>query len=153
MSKSSKLPPQHQEEQPGNEHEMSPKPQYMAHWYKGSDKLKGKVVLITGGDSGIGRSVSILAAREGAKVSIVYLNEDRDAQKTKSLIESEGSECLLLRKDVSRKVECQNAVDAMVKEFGTVNCLINNAAQQFPESNVEDISEEQLKKTFEVNIY
>lgn len=147
------LPPQHQDAQPGKEYLLDPEPKYDAPWYKGSNKLKDKTVFITGGDSGIGRSVSILAAREGANIAIVYLNEDVDAKKTQQLVEAEGSRCIIIQADVSKKSDCERSIKQTIEKFKTINCLINNAAQQFPQNDIGDISQEQLKKTFETNIY
>jgi NAD(P)-dependent dehydrogenase (short-subunit alcohol dehydrogenase family) len=145
--------PQQQEKHPGCEREMVPAPAYMAPNYKGSGKLKDKVALVTGGDSGIGRSVSILFAREGAKVAIVYLDQDKDAEKTKKLVEAEGSNCLLIRGDISNSSFCNSTVEQTVKQFGQLDILINNAAQQYPQKSIADITDEQLDKTFRVNIY
>ena len=147
------LPPQHQDKQPGREQAMTPQPSFAADWYKGSGKLAGKVAIITGGDSGIGRSVSILFAREGADVAIIYLDEDDDAQQTKKHIEQEGKRCLLLRGDVSSKENCVAFVEQTVKELGGLNIVVNNAAQQFPQTSITDITEAQLTQTFKVNIF
>jgi len=137
----------------GTEKEMSPKPQYDAPWYKGSGKLEGKVALITGGDSGIGRSVAILFAREGANVAIVYFKNDHDAEETKSMIEKEGRKCLPIKGDISQKQFCTQAVQKTVETFKHLDILVNNAAVQFPQESIEDISEEQLDTTFRTNIY
>jgi len=133
---------------------MDTEPSYMAPKYKGSGKLKAKVALITGGDSGIGRSVSILYAREGAKVAIVYLaKEEKDANHTKKCVENEGSECLLLPGDVTDSKFCTDAVNKTVKHFGTLDILVNNAGQQYPQKSLLDITDEQLDTTFKTNIY
>ncbi|MDR6301769.1 SDR family oxidoreductase [Mesonia maritima] len=153
MKKEKNIPEQHQDSQPGNEEKMHPKPEYIRKNYKGSGKLKGKVALITGGDSGIGRSVAVHFAKEGANVAIVYLDEDKDAQITKDLIEKENSECLLLKFDITEKKKCKHIIDATVDHFGGLNIVVNNAAMQFPQDKVEDISEGQLEKTFKTNIY
>jgi len=146
-------PAQKQERRPGIESEMTPKPQAESPEYKGSGKLEGKVALITGGDSGIGRAVAILYAREGADVSIVYLNEHGDAEETKKQIEQEGRKCLLIPGDVGSEKFCQSAVKKTVDELGRLDILVNNAAEQHPQENLEDVTAEQLEKTFRTNIF
>lgn len=146
-------PPQQQNRQPGIEAEMIPKPQTRDLKYRGSGKLQGKVALITGGDSGIGRSVAILYAREGADIAIVYLNEHTDANETKQLIEQEGKRCLPIAGDVGDEKFCQQAVDQTVKAFGHLDILVNNAAEQHPQETIENISAEQLERTFRTNIF
>ncbi|WP_019994943.1 SDR family oxidoreductase [Aureimonas ureilytica] len=148
----SNFPAQHQTEEPGREHEMNPRPDY-APRFPGSGRLKDKAAIITGGDSGIGRATAVLFAREGADVAIVYLEEDRDAEETKRLIEAEGRKALLIRGDVRSKGFCKQAVDKAAAEFGKLDILVNNAAHQEEAEDVRDISEEQLAKTFETNIY
>lgn len=151
--KNKAFPPQHQKEQPGLEHKMSPEPQFMP-FYKGVDKFKDQVVLISGGDSGIGRAVSIAFANEGAHVAIIYKGEeDKDAIETKQIIESYGTKCLLLPGDVSKKSFCEEAVSKTMKTFRRIDILINNAAEQFVEYDFEKIPEEQLDHTFRTNIY
>jgi NAD(P)-dependent dehydrogenase (short-subunit alcohol dehydrogenase family) len=146
-------PPQHQESRPGLESEMAPKPQADDSQHKGSDKLKDKVALITGGDSGIGRAVAIAYAKEGADVAIVYLNEHEDAQKTKQEIEKLGQRCLTIAGDVGNEQFCQQSVQKTVEEFGHLDILINNAAEQHPQESIENISAEQLERTFRTNIF
>lgn len=147
------FPPQHQEK-PGIESELDPKPRYRAPRYKGSGKLDGKVALITGGDSGIGRAVSVLYAREGANVAIVYLNvEQSDAEETKRAVEKEGQEALLLPGDVCDAQFCRNAVEQTVAKFGAFDILVNNAAYQNRQESLEEITEEQWDHTFRTNIY
>ena len=147
------FPKQHQRK-PGLEAELEPRPRYEAAEYKGADKLKDMVALITGGDSGIGRAVAVLYAREGADVAIVYLPaEQRDAQETQSAVEAEGRECLLLAGDVTDPRFCQKAVDRTVKQFGKLDILVNNAAFQQHQAGLEEISEEQWDRTFKTNIY
>ncbi|PYZ93984.1 NAD(P)-dependent oxidoreductase [Salipaludibacillus keqinensis] len=146
-------PEQMQQRQPGFESEMNPEPLYDDPNYVGTGKLKDKVVLLTGGDSGIGRAAAIALAKEGAKLSLVYLDEHEDAQKTKSIVESYGSDCLLLSGDVGEEDFCFSAVKQTVERFGGLNCLINNAAEQHFQENIEDISLEQLDRTFKTNIY
>ena len=149
----SPLPPQTQEK-PGLDSKMDPKPNYLAPLYHGAGKLRDKVALITGGDSGIGRSVSVLYAREGADVAIVYLAaEQSDAEETKQAVENEGRKCLLLCGDVTQPAFCRDAVAQTVKAFGKLDILVNNAAYQQEQENFEDISEEQFDLTFKTNIY
>ena len=147
------FPEQHQDKQPGLEEKMQPEPDSTNPSYKGSDKLKGKVALITGGDSGIGKAAAILFAREGADVAIVYLDEHEDAEETKSLIEKEGTRCLLIDGDIGHREFCQEAVKQTVDTFGQLDVLVNNAAVQYPQESLEDITEEQLEKTFRTNIF
>ncbi len=145
--------PEQSQSQPGDEHQMHPKPEIIRDGYKGSEKLQDKVALITGGDSGIGRSVAVHFAREGADVAIIYLEEDKDAQQTKEMVEAEGSECLLIEGDVRAEQFCKDAVEKVIDRFGKLNILVNNAAVQFPKDNISDIEDKQLKETFETNIY
>lgn len=138
---------------PGREADLRFEPMYDAPYYKGSDKLKDKVAIITGGDSGIGRAVAILFAREGADVVIVYLNEHEDAEKTKQLVEKEGRKCILISGDVTNKKFCFDAVAHTVKEMGKLDVLVNNAAFQLHVSNFEDLSEEHFDTTLKTNLY
>jgi len=149
----SSFPAQEQEKHPGKEHEMHPKPKVDNPNYKGSGKLKDKVAIITGGDSGIGRAVAILFAREGANVTIVYLDEHKDAEETKQLVEKEGTKCLLIAGDVGKKEFCKSTVEKTVQTFGHLDILVNNASVQYMQENVEDITEEQLEKTFRTNVF
>jgi NAD(P)-dependent dehydrogenase (short-subunit alcohol dehydrogenase family) len=147
------LPEQHQE-RPGIEARITPRPRYQAPLYKGSEKLKDKVALITGGDSGIGRAVAVLYAREGADVAIVYLPvEQEDAEETLAAVEEEGGRALLIPGDVSDPEFCRHAVQQTVGEFGKLDILVNNAAYQEHQESLEDISEEQWDRTFRTNIY
>jgi NAD(P)-dependent dehydrogenase (short-subunit alcohol dehydrogenase family) len=142
-----------QETQPGIEKEMKIKPEYIRSGYKGSSKLEGKVALITGGDSGIGRSVAVHFAREGANIAIAFKPEEKqDANDTLQLIQNEGRRGLLLPGDLRDKNYCEEIIEKTVKEFGKLNILVNNAAVQYPKSNLEDITDEQLEETFDVNI-
>jgi len=145
------LPEQHQAK-PGSEAKLNPSPMYDAPFYKGSEKLKDRVALITGGDSGIGRSVAVLFAREGADVAIVYLNEEDDAAATKKAVEAEGRRCLCLAGDVKDEAFCRYAVEATVKEFGRLNILVNNAAFQVHASRFEDVSANHLDETLRTNL-
>ncbi|GET38807.1 SDR family oxidoreductase [Microseira wollei] len=146
-------PPQHQDRQPGIEAEMTPQPIVDDPKYKGCNKLRDQVALITGGDSGIGRAVAIAYAKEGADVAIVYLNEHEDAEKTKQIVEQYGRKCLCIPGDIGDEKFCQEAVQKTVQEFGKLDILINNAAEQHPQQSIEDISAEQLERTFRTNIF
>lgn len=147
------FPPQHQNEQPGRESQMHPEPVENSPDYRGSGKLQGKVALITGGDSGIGRAVAIAFAKEGADVSIVYLDEHKDAETAKHEVEQQGRKAITIAGDVTQDQFCQQAVEQTVKELGKLDILVNNAAEQFPQSSIEDISQEQLERTFRTNIF
>jgi NAD(P)-dependent dehydrogenase (short-subunit alcohol dehydrogenase family) len=149
------IPAQSQDQKPALESEMTPQPQYDRESYQGSDKLKGKVALITGGDSGIGRSVAVLYAKEGADVAIVYLNEHEDAQKTKELVEAQGQRCLLIPGDISGEKFCAESVQKTVDELGKLDILINNAAEQYMENpeTLEDIDSARLGSIFSTNIF
>ncbi|WP_026733559.1 SDR family oxidoreductase [Fischerella sp. PCC 9605] len=146
-------PPQQQAQQPGIESEMTPKPKADDSQYQGSSKLKNKIALITGGDSGIGRAVAIAFAKEGADVAIVYLNEHDDAKETKHLVEAQGRRAVTISGDIGDESFCQQAVQQTVDEFGKLDILINNAAEQHPQKSIEDISKEQLERTFRTNIF
>jgi NAD(P)-dependent dehydrogenase (short-subunit alcohol dehydrogenase family) len=149
----SPFPAQHQEK-PGLESKLDPQPRYQAPLYKGADKLLNKVALITGGDSGIGRAVAVLYAREGAHVAIIYLEEEQgDAEETQRAVLDEGRECLLIPGDVRDPEFCSRAVEEAVREFGRLDILVNNAAFQQHQKSLEDISLEQWDRTFKTNIY
>jgi NAD(P)-dependent dehydrogenase (short-subunit alcohol dehydrogenase family) len=145
------LPAQHLGK-PGVEAQMQLKPQYQAPQYRGSGKLEGMAALITGGDSGIGRAVAVLFAREGADVAIVYLNEHEDAEQTRRDVEKEGRKCLLLPGNVKDTAFCQQAVEQAVAEFDRLDVLVNNAAFQLHAQSLEDLSDERLEETFQTNI-
>jgi NAD(P)-dependent dehydrogenase (short-subunit alcohol dehydrogenase family) len=147
------LPPQHQDRQPGIEAEMEPRPSAEDREYRGSGKLEGKVALITGGDSGIGRAVAYAYAAEGADVSIVYLDEHEDAEETKRVVEAKGRRCLLIPGDVGDEAFCREAVERTVRELGRLDIVVNNAAEQHQQQKLEDISAEQLERTFRTNIF
>ena len=148
----SPLPAQHQDK-PGLEYKMEPRPQYQAPGYRGSGKLERKVALITGGDSGIGRSVATLYAREGADVAIVFLPEERlDAAETKRAVENEGRQCLLIAGDVGDPAFCRRAVEDTVETFSHLDILVNNAAYQQSVERPEDLTDAQIERTFRTNI-
>ncbi len=146
------FPAQHQHK-PGSEADLALKPMYDAPYYEGSGKLKDKVALITGGDSGIGRAVAVLYAREGADVAIVYLASDEDAKETKRAVKKEGRKCLLIAGDVRDRDFCLKAVDKVVAEFGKLDVLVNNAAFQVHTYDFEDLTEEHFDVTVKTNLY
>ncbi|EAW33542.1 SDR family oxidoreductase [Lyngbya sp. PCC 8106] len=148
-----KIPSQSQDRQPALESEMTPRPQYDDPNYKGSGKLQDKVALITGGDSGIGRSVAVYYAKEGADVAIVYLDETNDAQETQKAVESVGRRCLLIEGDIRNETFCHEAVQKTIDEFGKLNILVNNAAEQYYEPSIEDIDSARLGSIFATNIF
>jgi NAD(P)-dependent dehydrogenase (short-subunit alcohol dehydrogenase family) len=145
-------PPQEQDHQPGRETEMHPKPDYMPK-FPGNGRLAGKVAIITGGDSGIGRACAVLFAREGADVALVYLEETEDAKITASAVKAEGKQALLLRGDVGDRTFCDNVVGKVIEQFGKLDVVVNNAAEQHPQEDITDISPEQLQKTFQTNLF
>lgn len=139
--------------QPGKEFEMNPEPIYFLEEYNNERKLEGKVAIITGGDSGIGRAISLAYVREGAKVSIVYLNEDEDANKTLNLIKKMGGEGIILSGDVGEESFCRDVIKSTINTFGKIDILINNAAEQHSVDSILNITESQLLKTFKTNIF
>ncbi|MCH7410601.1 SDR family oxidoreductase [Belliella sp. DSM 111904] len=145
--------PQQQQDLPGSEEQMKPEPEIIRESYQGSNKLKDKLALITGGDSGIGRSAALHMAREGADLVIIYLSEDQDAEETKSMVEEEGRSCMLIKGDIADRGFCKNAIEEILQEHEAINILVNNAAVQYPKSSVDDIAEDQLKKTFQTNMF
>ena len=147
-----KPPPQHQRRQPGRESRMRPKPRAVDPSDRGSAKLAGRVALISGGDSGIGRAVAVAFAREGADVAIVYLEEHDDAAETRALVEQQGGRCLTLPGDVKSRSFCEIAVARTVQALGRLDVLVNNAAVQFPQEDFMAITDEQLEATFRTNI-
>ncbi|KYG96776.1 SDR family oxidoreductase [Paenibacillus jamilae] len=147
------LPPQHQDQQPGIESKMTPAPQFEKPTYKAADKLTGKVALITGGDSGIGRAVAVTYAKEGADVAIIYLNEHKDAEETKRQVEQEGRKCVLIPGDIGDDQFAKKAVQQTVNKLGKLDIVVNNAAEQHPQQKLEDITKEQLERTFRTNIF
>lgn len=152
MVKPRKFPEQTQDS-PGSEQEMRPAPEIIRKSYRGSEKLKNKVARITGGDSGIGRSVAVHFAREGADVAIVYLEEDDDALETQEMVQEEGKRCLVLEGDIRKVPFCKNAIRKCKETLGGLNILVNNAAVQFPRDRVEQVKFKDVVVTFETNIY
>lgn len=149
-----KFPEQHQNIQPGIEKEMNPTPIFKSEGYGIiNGKLKDKVAVITGGDSGIGKAAAIALANEGADIAIIYNNENKDAEDTKKEIEKAGRKCVLIAGDIKIKDFCNKAIEKVISSLGKINILINNAAVQYEQQNIGDITEEQLKKTFETNIF
>jgi NAD(P)-dependent dehydrogenase (short-subunit alcohol dehydrogenase family) len=154
MEKGAKPPhPEQQQDVPGLESEMDPKPDYGESSYRGSGKLKGKAALITGGDSGIGRAVALAFAREGADILISYLNEESDAQETVRIVQKEGRKCIAVAGDIQEESQCKNLVERAVSEFGKVDILVNNAAFQMTRESLEEIPSEEFDRTFKTNIY
>lgn len=147
------IPPQTQEKQPGIEKIMNPKPIFEFPNSKGSDRLLNKVALITGGDSGIGKAVALAYAREGADVAIAYLNELEDAEDTKELIEAKGRKCILISGDLGEESFCIEVVNKVIKEFGKIDIIVNNAGEQHVQNNIEDITAAQLERTFKTNVF
>ena len=147
------FPAQHQNQQPGVESEMNPRPTSVDPNYKAGGKLTGKTAIITGGDSGIGKSVAIYFAKEGADVAIIYLEEHQDAEETKQLIEAEGRRCLLYSGDIGNEDVCKEIVNKTIEEFGKLDILVNNAAEQHPQKSLLNITAAQLEKTFRTNIF
>ena len=145
--------PSQQQEPPGLESEMDPKPDYGEESYKGSGKLKGKAAVITGGDSGIGRAVALAFAREGADVLISYLSEENDAEETARVVEAAGRKCLTVAGDISEEAHCRAIINRAVKEFGKVDVLVNNAAFQMTRESIEEISSEEFDRTLKTNLY
>lgn len=152
MKKPKEFPDQNQS-QPGDQYKMHPEPETIRENYKGADKLKDKVALITGGDSGIGRSVAVHFAREGADIAIVFLEETKDANETKALVEKEGRKCLLIKMDLKSPDANVESVKKCVDTYGRLDVLVNNAAIQFAKDSIVNISDEQWDKTFKNNIY
>tara|TARA_R110000824_G_scaffold3384_1_gene16051 strand:+ start:27527 stop:28381 length:855 start_codon:yes stop_codon:yes gene_type:complete len=148
-----KQPPQHQDKQPGDEYAMRPEPEYIRESYRGTYKLLEKVAIITGGDSGIGRAVAVHYAREGADCTIAYLDEDKDAEETKRLVEAEGRRCLVLKGDVAEPDFCRDIVKRTLDHFGKINIVINNAAEQYDWDDITEIPDDQLLRTFQTNIF
>lgn len=147
------IPEQHQDQQPGMQVDMYPQPLEISADYRGSGKLEDKVALITGGDSGIGRAVALHFAREGANIAIVHLAESEDAAQAKKMIEDEGAECLVLQGDIGDPEFCRQCIQKVIKKYGHLDILVNNAAEQHEKNSIEKISPEQLERTFRTNIF
>jgi len=152
MDTHAKEPMVHEDDLPGSEATLRPRPIYEPR-YPGSGRLEGKVAIVTGGDSGIGRAVAALYAREGADVAILYLNEHEDAAETRHIVEREGRRCLTIAGDIGDRQFCFRAVDQVVAEFGKLDILVNNAGEQHADKDIRDITEEQLRRTFQTNIF
>jgi len=152
MKKPNKFPDQ-KLSQPGEEHKMVPKPELIRKNYQGSEKLKDKVAIVTGGDSGIGASAVLHFAKEGADIALVYLKETKDANAIKKEVEKIGRKCILIKTDLKEEANCISSVETCIKEYGKLNIVVNNAAMQFLQESLTDISKKQLQKTFETNIY
>ncbi|HMI41292.1 MAG TPA: SDR family oxidoreductase [Sphingomicrobium sp.] len=142
----------HEDALPGHESELEPKPDWTPR-YPGSERLKGKTAIVTGADSGIGRAVAVLFAREGADVAVAYLCEHDDAAKTKALVEKEGGQALTIAGDLGDEAFCDKVVDQVIDRFGRLDILVNNAGEQHPDEDVTEISDEQLRRTFQTNIF
>lgn len=141
------------QKKPGSESKMTPKPEYISKNYKASGKLTGKVALITGGDSGIGRSIAVHYAHEGADLAIVYLSEEKDALKTKKLVEAQNRKCLLIKGDLTDEKFCKKCVKEVIKEYKKLNVLVNNAGTHYNAETPTEITSKNLKRTFETNVY
>lgn len=146
-------PPEHLPERPGSQADMAQQPQSANVSHAGSGKLDGRVALVTGGDSGIGRAVAIAFAKEGAKIAISYLKESEDAQETQRLVVAAGGSCQLYAGDIGQESFCRDLTERVRSELGDITILVNNAAEQHPQQSLEDITEEQLERTFRTNIY
>jgi NAD(P)-dependent dehydrogenase (short-subunit alcohol dehydrogenase family) len=153
MDEPGSVPPQKQEQQPGQQQQMTPQPNTIPPGYQGSGKLAGRAALITGGDSGIGRAVAVAFAKEGADVAVVYLNEHEDAKETSRLVEEAGRKCVLIAGDIGDEAFCREAVQQALSALGHLEVLVNNAAEQHPQESILDISAEQLERTFRTNIF
>lgn len=151
--KISHVPAQEQERQPGYESKMEPRPDFKQNLAGKAQRLPGKTALITGGDSGIGRAVAVAFAKEGADVAIMYLDEHEDAEETKAFVEQEGRRCLLIAGDIGDEAFCQEAVRKVIGEFGKLDILVNNAAEQHIQQSLKDITADQLERTFRTNVF
>jgi len=151
-NKKMKLPRQKQS-LPGKQSKMKPEPETIRADYRGSNKLKGKVALISGGDSGIGRAIAVHYAREGADIAIVYLEEDEDAEKTRELVEKENSACLIISGDLQSKAFCNRCVQRTLRKFGGLNILVNNAAEQHVHQGIEHMDMDMMERTFQTNVF
>lgn len=146
-------PPQHQQRRPGLESSMDPKPDSGADDYVGSGRLAGRVALVTGGDSGIGRAIVVAFAREGADIAFAYLNEHSDARETVTLVEQSGRKCVAIAGDLADKAHAEAVMQDVLKQYGKIDILINNAAEQHPQASLEDVDAEQVESTFRTNVF
>lgn len=146
-------PPQKQEHQPGHQTEMTPRPQAEGRDYVGSGKLDGKVAIVTGGDSGIGRAVTVVFAKEGADVVVVYVNEVKDAEETRGLVQTAGKRCELIAADLGSEAAAAQVAAQAMKAFGHIDILVNNAGEQHPQEDISKITAEQLERTFRTNVF
>ena len=153
MAQAQPLPKQHQDRQPGIQAEMRPQPQSEARAYKPAGKLRGKVAIVTGGDSGLGRAVAATFAKEGADIVIAYLDEHADAAESKRVVEEYGRRCLTFAGDIGDEVFCRHVVQKAIDEFGHIDVLVNNAGEQHTQQSIENISREQLERTFRTNVF
>ncbi|MBD2664786.1 oxidoreductase [Richelia sinica FACHB-800] len=153
QAQAERLQPPQEQKPPGKESQMQPRPRAEDEKYRGSGKLQDKIAIITGGDSGIGRAVAIAFAKEGADVALVYLKEHEDAQETKDLVAKQGRKAVTIAGDITQEEFCQQAIQQTIDEFGKLDILVNNAAEQHPQKSIEDISQEQLERTFRTNIF
>ncbi|RUO27948.1 NAD(P)-dependent oxidoreductase [Aliidiomarina sedimenti] len=153
MSQQKTPPAQQQSEQPGKEHNMHPEPQYFSEDYKPAGKLVGKVAVVTGGDSGIGRAVAVHYAQEGAKVVLVYLEEHKDAKETAQAVKDLGGEVMTYSGDLASKEVCNDLINKVIQRYSQIDVLVNNAGEQHPKENIEDIAQEQLEQTFGTNVF
>ena len=147
------LPPQEQAHQPGRQDVMNPEPRSGEHRYLAAGKLRDKIAIVTGGDSGIGRAVALAFAMEGADLVVCYYDEDEDAAETRRLVEEQGRRCKLIRGDIGDESHCQEIVNQTMKEFGKIDVLVNNAAEQHVQKKLEDIDSQQLERTFRTNFF
>lgn len=152
MTKTKTVSKMQEAELPGLEAELDPKPEWQPR-YPGSGRLEGKVAVVTGGDSGIGRAVAVLFAREGANVVISYLEEDTDAEATAEMVEEEGGKAVIIAGDIGERDHCREVIDLAIRTFGQIDILVNNAGEQHPDKEITDISDKQLKRTFQTNVY
>lgn len=153
MTKTTQTQPPQEQPEPGKESEMTPRPEFRGEDYKAAGKLQGKVAIITGGDSGIGRSVAVLFAREGADVAILYLDQHQDADETRRVVEENGRQCLTFSGDVADEAVCKKVIEETLSTFGKLDILVNNAAEQHPQERFEDVSQQQWEKTFRTNVF
>lgn len=153
MSFPTSVPPQKQDKQPGLDKLMNPVPIYQFKGYTASGKLSGKTAVITGGDSGIGKAVSIAFAQEGADIAILYLDEHEDAENTKAVVDGMGRKCMIVPGDIGDEAFCMDAVNRINMEFGKIDILVNNAGEQHTQNSIKDITKEQLERTFKTNIF